>query len=138
MSRPVPDPPPIEARPSADDPGPSTVIDVFDDAIESREVKYYQKMMPIDQAYKEAVRQVEKGAGHWGRTNVTLLNKTTFDFKLTCSTCNKEHSMNNPPNFWRSHSNTCKHEGPPGQILILGTGELKYITHCYKIVLICL
>ena len=71
--------------PSVNDPGPSTAINVFDDAIEYRIVKYHQKMMLIDQAYKEAVKQADKGLGYWGRKNVTLLNKPTVGFKLTCS-----------------------------------------------------
>ena len=84
MSKPVQDPPPTDMPPSVNDPGPSTAINVFDDAIEYRKVKYHRKIMPIDQAYKEAVKQVDQGLGYWGKKNVTLPNKTTFDFKLTC------------------------------------------------------
>ena len=48
MSRPVQDPPPTEMPPSVNDPGLSTAIDVFDDAIGHRNLKYYQEIMPID------------------------------------------------------------------------------------------
>ena len=103
MSQGGQDPPLTEVPPSVNAPGPSVAIDIFDDATEYRTVKCYQKLMPIDKAYKEAVKQVEKGQGHWGRTNVTLLNEASFDFKLTCSSCDKEHYIMNPPNFWKSH-----------------------------------
>ena len=39
----------------------------FDDAMTYCNVRYFQKIMPIYQAYKEAVKQVEKGLGYRGR-----------------------------------------------------------------------
>ena len=65
MSQPVQDPPPTHMPPSVNDPGPSMAISVFDDAIAYYKRKYPQKIMPIDQAYKEAVKQVDKGQGYW-------------------------------------------------------------------------
>ena len=66
-----------------------------------------------------------EGPGFLGRTNVTLLNKTTIDFKLKFFACDKEHSMHNYPKFWSSHSTSCLGEGPPGQVLVLGIVEIK-------------
>ena len=51
---------------SVDSPGPRAAIDILYDAIEYRNVTFYLKTMPIDQAYKEAVKQVEKGQGKFG------------------------------------------------------------------------
>ena len=35
--------------------------------------------------------------------------------------------MHSPPNFWISHSKARKHEGPPGQVLVLGTDRILII-----------
>ena len=94
--------------PTDDDaPGPSTAVNVFDDATEYAIVRFNNKVKPVDKAYKDAANLVEQSQGNWGRTNVTLLNKTTYAFKLTCSSCNKEFSYANPSNFWKTHSTTC-------------------------------
>ena len=91
-----------------DDDGSSTIVhDVFDDVIEKANVRFNGKVKPVDKAYKDAANLVEQSQGNWGRTNVTLLNKTTYAFKLTCSSCNKEFSYANPSNFWKTHSTTC-------------------------------
>ena len=60
--------------------GPAA-IDIFYDAIEYRNVKLYQKKMPMDQAYKESVKQVEKGQGFWARTKFTLLYEIRFHLR---------------------------------------------------------
>ena len=128
MSRPVQDPPPTEMPPSFNAPGPSAAIDVS--CAWLQQCEYYLKIMPINQVYKEVVKQVEKGMRYWVRTNFTMLNKTTYNFKLTCSACNKEHSLLNPPN-WRSHRKTCKRGSPSGQVLVRGTCWIVIIQNWY-------
>ena len=65
MSRRFHDPPQTEMPPRVNATGPSAAIDKFDDAIEYRNLICYQEIIPIDQAYKEAVKQAEKGQGFW-------------------------------------------------------------------------
>jgi hypothetical protein len=96
-------------------------------------VWYYNKLVPVDQAYKQAVRAVEVGKGNWGRTNVTLLDEATSKFNLSCSTCNRVFAFRNPPNFWQSHSVGCTHDGTAGQSLVQGPGAFHSSANmCFK------
>ena len=56
----------------------SSVVDLAEDVIEYEIVTYYNKKLPVDKSYPLAKGAVEKGAGNWGRTNITLLNPLTW------------------------------------------------------------
>ena len=55
----------------------SSVVDLAEDVIEYEIVTYYNKKLPVDKSYPLAKGAVQKGAGNWGRTNITLLNPLT-------------------------------------------------------------
>ena len=71
-------------------------------------ITHKNKNLPADKAYAVAKQAVEKGAGIWGRTHITMLNPQTYQFILSCCTCNKECLITIPPNFWSSHSKKCR------------------------------
>lgn len=55
-------------------------------------------------AAKRCVKSIEAGTGQWKCTNMT---KTGATFQLSCATCHKNFSPNNPSNFWKAHRKKC-------------------------------
>ena len=87
-------------------PGLAPIVDLAA-APEYSDVKFNNCTLPMDQAYNKAVAYVEGGAGNWGKTNVHLLDPTTFEFSLSCATCGKSFALANPVGFWGTHSKKC-------------------------------
>ena len=52
----------------------SSVGDLAEDVTQYVIITYKNKNLPADKAYALAKEAVEKGAGTWGRTHITLLN----------------------------------------------------------------
>lgn len=62
------------------------------------------KRVSWEDATKRGIKAIEAGTGLWKCTNMT---KTGATFQLSCATCHKEFSPNNPANFWRTHKKQC-------------------------------
>ena len=52
----------------------SSVGDLAEDVTQYVVIKYDNNNLPVDKAYALAKEAVDKGAGTWGRTHITLLN----------------------------------------------------------------
>lgn len=108
---------------SVADPTPSDEEVVEGAEVEIGPIRFNCKDVAADRAFDQAIKLVTKGAKNWARTDLTIVDRSSFQFKLSCSKCNKNFSCGNPGAFWSTHSTRCPAaSAPQGQVLEMGAG----------------
>ena len=81
------------------------------------QITFNGKRVSVDVGLKRCVALIEKGTGSWKCTNVI---KSGASFEISCATCDRKFSLNNPARFWRDHKKTKCAMDRRGQVLERG------------------
>jgi hypothetical protein len=72
------------------------VEEVAHEAADDNLIIFNGKRVTAEVGWKRCVDSIEKGTGSWKCTNVI---KSGASFEISCATCDKKFSLNNPARF---------------------------------------